>query len=101
MTFIAEGGARTVTNCSVHGRRKVYEITCSVMLDVYAPHPGGEMEKTGQTVTETIVYHFIATSESLARVLFNDRWSGGFSRHTLVDVRVLFCIDEEISTGHN
>lgn len=100
MTFIAEGGGRTVTNCTVHDRRKVYELTTSAVLDeCYSAM--NEVHKTGRTVTETIVYHVIATSEDLARALFKQRWGGGFQRYTLLDVKPLFVIDEEISTRHN
>lgn len=101
MTFIAEGGGLTVTNCSVHGRRKVYEITASVVLDVGRSNGGGEVERTGETVTKTIVYHVIATSADLAHALYKERWDSEFQRHTLIDITVMFCIDEEITTRHN
>lgn len=101
MTFIAESGGRTVTNGTVYGRRKVYELTTSAVLDVMQSNMGGEVEKTGQTVIETIVYHVIATSEDMARALYKERWGGEFQRYTLIGVKVLFCIDEEIKTWHN
>lgn len=108
VTFIAAGsagpngeGGRTVTNCTVYDRRKVYEVTTSAVLDVCQSNMGGEVERTGETVTNTIVYHIIATSEDLARALFKDRWGSKFQRHTLINIKLLFCIDEEIVTRHN
>lgn len=100
MAFIAEGGGRTVHNCLVYDARKVYELTTSAVLDVYEQHPGGEMNKTGGTVVEPRVYHIIATSEDLARALFKEKWGSKFQRHMLANIRVLFCIDGEISYGH-
>jgi hypothetical protein len=100
MTYIAEDGGRTVTNCFVHDRRKVYEMTASVVLDVVRSECN-EVVKTGMTVTKDVVYHVIATSEDYARLLFQTRWGSEFQRHTLKSVKVLFCIDEEISTRHD
>lgn len=102
MTHIdfAGGGGRTVTNGTVHDARKVYEIVASVVLDEYAPHPGGEMERTGVTVTEDRTYHVIARSEPLAMALYDNRWGNKFHRHTFKSIKLLFVIDEEITTGH-
>lgn len=100
MTFIAAEGGRTVTNCTVYDRRKVYEMTASAILDeVYSA--ANEVHKTGRTVTQDIVYHVIAHSEDLARAQFNARWGSVYQRHTLTSVKVLFCIDAEITTGNN
>jgi hypothetical protein len=100
MTFIAEGGGRTVTNCMVHGRRKVYEITSIVVQDVCYSE-ANEVHKTGQQVTNKIVYHIIAESEELARALYQKQWGSEFQRHTLLNVMPLFCIDAEIVASHN
>lgn len=100
MAFISEGGGRTVHNCMVHDARKVYELTTSAVLDVCQSNMGGEVEKTGSTTVMTRVYHIIATSEDMARALFKEKWGSKFQRHTLTNIRVLFCIDGEISYGH-
>lgn len=100
MAFIAESGGRTVHNCTVYDARKVYEITTMALLDVCASHPSGEVEKTGEVVNEKRVYHVIATSDDLAHALFKEKWGSKFQRHTLIDIRPLFCIDGEINYGH-
>jgi hypothetical protein len=100
MTFIAEGGGRTVTNCMVHDRRKVYEITTSVVLDV-CKSEFNEVVKTGETVVEQRVYHIIAVSEEFARALYQARWGSKFQRHTLISIKPLFVIDAEVSHGNN
>lgn len=100
MAFIAEGGGRTVHNCTVYDARKLYEYTASVVLDVCQSNMGGEVEKTGATVVETRVYHVIATSEDLARALIKEKWGSKSQRHTLIGIKVLFTIDSEISYGH-
>ena len=100
MTFIAEDGARTVTNCTVCDRRKVYEMTATAVLDVVRSE-WNEVVKTGETVTEDIVYHVVATSAELARAQFHHRWGSKYARHTLKSVKVLFCIDAEITTKDN
>ena len=96
MTFIAEDGHRTVTNCSVYDRRKVYEITTSAVLDV-CKSEFNEVVKTGETVIEKIVYHVLAESEELARAFYEKRWGSKFQRHTLIGIKVLFVIDGEIT----
>ncbi len=102
MTFIAEGGTRTVTNCTVYDRRKVYEITTSVVLDVVQSQYGtGEVERTGQTVVEDRIYHVIADSEEMARALYQARWGSPLQRHMLLGVKVLFVIDAEIKRENN
>lgn len=100
MTFIAEGGGRTVTNCSAYDRRKVYEITTSVVLDVCRSE-WNEVVRTGETVTEQIVYHVIAQDEDLARALFKRKWGSEFQRTTMISIKPLFVIDAEITAGHN
>jgi len=102
MTFIAEGGGRTVTNCGVYERRKVYEIKTVATLDEVASVYGtGEVEKTGNLVTQEIVYHVIADSDDMAIAFYKRRWGGEFQRHMLVSVKVLFCIDGEIGCENN
>ncbi len=98
MTFIAEGGGRTINNGSVFERRKVYEITASVVLDVGRSNGYGEVEKTGEQVTEQYVYHVLAESEDLARALYQTRWGSEFQRHTFIGIKTLFVIDAEIQT---
>ncbi len=100
MTFIAEGGGRTVTNCSVYDRRKVYEIVASAVLDVVRSE-WNEVHKTGDTVTEHIVYHIVATSEEFARALYQANWGSKFQRHTLLSIKPLFVLDGEISHNRN
>lgn len=97
MTFISEGGGRTVRNCTVYDRRKVYEVTTSVVLDCVKCEYN-EVVKTGQTVVEQVVYHVIAHSEELARALYYKRWGSEFQRHTLISIEPLFVIDGEINT---
>lgn len=99
MTFIAEGGGRTVTNCTVSDARKVYAVTASVVLSVCRSE-FNEVVLTGETVTEDRTYHVIAKSEALARLAYFERWGSEFQRHSLKSVEVLFVIDEEISTRH-
>lgn len=98
MTLIAADGARTVTNCSVYDRRKVYEFTSSVILDV-CKSEFNEVVKTGAKVTEQIVYHVIAESEELARELYQRNWGSEFQHHTLLGVKVLFVVDGEVEVG--
>lgn len=100
MTFIAEGGGRTVHNCFVHDMRKVYEVVSLVVQDVCYSECN-EVHKTGEQVTNQIIYHIIAESEALARALYQQQWGSEFQRHTLVSIRPLFCIDAEISAGHS
>lgn len=99
MTFIAEGGGRTVTNGSVYGQRKVYEVTTSAVLNVCRCEYN-EVVKTGEQVTEQIVYHVLADSEELATALYQKNWGSQYQRHTLISIKPLFVIDGEISTGH-
>ena len=102
MTFIAEDGRRTVTYGTVYGRRKVYEMTSIAVLDeVQSVWGTGEVQKTGRTVTENIVYHVVADSEDMARAFFKQRWGTEFQRHTLISVKVLFCIDGEINAEND
>lgn len=102
MTFIAQGGSRTVTNGTVYDRRKVYEIVASATLDeVQSVWGTGEVERTGRKVTEDRTYHIVAVDEDLARALFEKHWGGEFQGHTLVSIRSLFVLDGEITTGHN
>lgn len=103
MTFInpAEPG-RTMHNGSVYGARKVYEVITSAVLDVVQSVYGtGEVEKTGQRVTEQRTYHIIADSEELARALYFKRWGSEFQRHTLISIKPLFVIDAEINYRNN
>lgn len=95
MTFIAEGGSRTVTDGSVFNRRKVYEIVTSAVLNV-CKCEYNEVVNTGETVVEEIIYHVIATSEDLARALFKSLWGSEFQRHTLISIKPLFVIDGEL-----
>jgi hypothetical protein len=95
MTFIAEGGGRTVTNCSTFDRQKVYEVVASVVLDVCRSE-FNEVHKTGETVTEEITYHVMAESEELAHALYQKRWGSKFQRHTLISIKPLFVLDGEI-----
>jgi hypothetical protein len=95
MTYIAEGGGRTVTNCTVYDRRKVYEVVTSAVVDVVRCEMN-EVVKTGQTVTEQIVYHIIAESEAFALALYKKQWGSEFQRHTLISIKPLFVIDGEI-----
>ncbi len=97
MTLIAEGGARTLTNGTVYDRRKVYEITAIVVADVCRSNLGGEVERTGQTVTEPRVYHVLAKNDACARALYETNWGSEFQRHTLIAIKPLFVIDGEIS----
>jgi hypothetical protein len=99
MTFIAEGGGRTVDNCFVHDRRKVYEVVASRVLDV-CKSECNEVVKTGEQVTDQIVYHLIAESEELARALYERHYGSKFQRHTLISIKPLFVIDGEVSHGH-
>lgn len=101
MTFIADGGGRTVTNCLVYDQRKVYEIVTSAVLNVCASEPGGEVNRTGETVTKQIVYHIVATSEEFARALYQQKWGSEFQRHTLISIKVLFVLDGEIRWGND
>jgi hypothetical protein len=101
MTFIAEGGGRTVTNGSVYDARKVYQVVANVVLDeVRSVYGTGEVEKTVKQVTEQRVYHFIAANEALARVLYDEKFASPSWRHTLISITPLFCIDGEINWGH-
>lgn len=100
MTFIAEGGGRTVTNGTVYDKRKVFEIVAEATLDEVQSVPfTGEVERTGRKITETRTYHMVAVDETLAGTLFAKNYSG--ERYRVISVKALFCIDGEITTGHN
>jgi hypothetical protein len=99
MTLIAEDGKRTVTNCSVYDRRKVYEVVTSAVLDVCRSEYN-EVVKTGELVTEQIVYHIVAVNEDCARAFYKTRWGSEFQRHTLVSLKPLFVIDGEIEASN-
>lgn len=94
---------RTVHNCTVYDARKVYALTVSMRLDVVQSVYGtGEVEKTGEKVTEVRVYHVLAKSEAMARALFAEKWGNStLSPAVLVSVDTLFTIDGEISHGHH
>lgn len=100
MTFIAKDGGRTVTNCSVYDRRKVYEIVTSVVLDVCRSE-WNEVVRTGEQVTEQVVYHVIAQDEDLAKALFKRKWGSEFQRTTMLSIKPLFVIDAEIAAENN
>jgi hypothetical protein len=111
MTYITPGsagpdgeGGRTVTNCTVYDRRKVYEITTSADLaECQSDYGTGEVNRTGRFVTETRVYHVVADSLIMAEAFFNKEWGGPrspvFGGHTLINIKPLFVIDGEIAIG--
>lgn len=100
MTFIAPDGGRTVTNGTVHDKRKVYEIIADAVLDeVKSVYGSGEVERTGRKVGEQRVYHVIAKSEDLARTVYEQDYANAFrAPHTLVSITPLFVIDGEIGS---
>ena len=99
MSFIAEGGGRTVYNSSVYDARKVYEIVARMNLpEVQSVWGSGEVERTGRIVTEDRTYHVIATDETLAGTLFAKNHIS--TDYSLVSVKPLLVIDGEITTGH-
>lgn len=102
MSHIAEGGGRTVYNCTVYDARKLYEVTLHMDLpEVQSVYGTGEVERTGRIVTEDRVYHIVATSDAMARALVTEKWCGPHSpRAVILTLRVLFVIDGEISYGH-
>lgn len=101
MSHIAESGGRTVHNCMVYDARKVYEATLRTTRPVMQSEYGtGEVNPTGEWVTEDLVYHIVATSEALARALVAEKWGGMFHKATLTGIKVLFTLDGEINYGH-
>jgi hypothetical protein len=101
MTFISEGGGRTVTNGMVYDVRKVYQVVANVVLDeVHSMYGSGEVHKTSRVVTEQRIYHIVAKTEELARALYHKNWGSEFQRHTLISISPLFTIDGEIRTGY-
>jgi hypothetical protein len=97
---IDQSTQKTVDGGSLYGRRKVYEVKTSVVLDVSRSDPSGEVHRIGETVVEQRVYHIVAANDALAHALYYETFGNPFRRHTLIDIRPLLVLDAEINVSN-
>lgn len=73
----------------------VFEIDYETEVAEYAPHPGGEMERTGRKFVERHVYRCVAPSEEFAHTAF--RRYHPISSHKMLQIRDIGKINDIVT----